>query len=146
MSDPELNSLARDLAELLHLYDLILAEEKPGLGVKGSKQLDSFFNDDNRIVCDFCDCDIFQSFFECVGCAGGSSSSLIVCPGCYSEGRSCRCETMEPMQCRNFQTLIDTREEAADVLQRFLEKMGGNDTHLQYVLPLPSLIGLNSLC
>lgn len=124
-SGPELDSLAKDLAELLNLYDLILAEEKPGLGMKRSQQLDSF-NDGSRIVCDFCECDIFQSFFECRRCAGGSFRSLIVCPGCYSEGRSCRCETMEPMQRRNFLTLMDTRKEAADVLQRFFGKTGGD--------------------
>lgn len=127
--DPELHSLAVELEELLKIYDVILAEEKPGLGLKSSQQLDTTFNDDNRIVCDFCECDIFQSFFECGTCTGGSSSSLIVCPGCYSEGRSCRCQTMEPMQCRTFQTLIDARNGAADVLRRFFRKQGGNDTH-----------------
>lgn len=140
--DPELHSLAVDLAGLLKVYDIILAEEKPGVWLKSSQQLDTFFNDDNRIVCDFCECDIFQSFFECGTCTGGSSSSLIVCPGCYSEGRSCRCQTMEPMQCRTFQILIDARNEAADFLGRFFGKQGGNDTQLLYVITLPRLSGL----
>jgi hypothetical protein len=82
--DPEVDSLAKDLVKLLNLYNLIMAEETPDLELKTLQQLDSSFNDDSRIVCDFCECDIFQSFFECNRCTGGSSSSLIVCPGCYS--------------------------------------------------------------
>jgi hypothetical protein len=133
MAGTELDSLAKDLVKLLSLYDLILAEEMPRQDLKSRQYLDTSFNDDSRIVCDFCDCDIFQSFFECSKCTGVSSNSRVICPGCYSEGRSCRCKIMQPMQCRRFQTLIDTRTEAVDVLQRYFGKSGGSGIQ-QYVL------------
>jgi hypothetical protein len=125
----ELDSLAKNLMKLLDLYNLILEEEKPRLELPTRQQQE--LNDDSRIVCDFCECDIFQSFFECSGCTVVSSGSHTVCPGCYSEGRTCTCETMQPMQCRKFQGLIDTRTEAVDVLRRYSERTGGNLIHFK---------------
>lgn len=128
--DSEVDRLAKDIKRLLALYDLILAEEMPDEELEIRQHLDSIFNDDSRIVCDFCECDIFQSFLECSQCTGGSSCSRIVCPGCYSEGRSCNCDTMQPMQCRKFLPLFDTRTEAVEVLRRYSRRAGGDDTHL----------------
>ena len=59
-----------------------------------------------RFSCDFCGSDIFLGFFCCKDCTlsakdpSGVSGGLHICPGCYVEGRSCRCERlMDPVQC-----------------------------------------------
>lgn len=55
-------------------------------------------------ICDFCGSDIFISFFCCKTCSLSVEESsevgdgLHICPGCYVEGRSCRCGLMDPMQ------------------------------------------------
>lgn len=75
-----------------------------------------------NMACDFCGADIFQSFFECRKCRAVEQErpkaeilpgdGLLVCPGCYIEGRSCVCEIMEPMQCRPFEVLLQDRNRA----------------------------------
>lgn len=83
--------------------------------------------DNTRVTCDFCDTDIFQSFFECKKCisiegdaAGGDPSDeldgLIICPQCYVEGRTCRCGVMTPTQYRAFWQLLLDRNYAMKVL------------------------------
>lgn len=141
-TDSKLNNLAKDLEKLLHLYDLILDEEYGDLKLKTHANLKSSFNDDTRIVCDFCECDIFQNFFECRRCMGGLPGSRIICPGCYSEGRSCGCEWMRPTQCRNHQVLFDTRTEAVDVLQCYMTKTGTTDICLKYAQTQRNMIAL----
>lgn len=89
-----------------------------------------------NFACDFCGADVFQSFFECNACApeqdddsesdysdmtvdGGSSklgNGLILCPGCYAEGRICQCGEMHAAQCRPFLVLLNARNNAAQSL------------------------------
>jgi hypothetical protein len=74
------------------------------------------------ITCDFCGADVFQSFFECRTCVDpgqlrGSGTvapgyGYDVCGGCYAEGRSCKCGTMDPTQCRPFEELLHHRKKA----------------------------------
>ncbi|KAI0748095.1 hypothetical protein C8Q80DRAFT_1270539 [Daedaleopsis nitida] len=76
----------------------------------------------SNLACDFCGADIFQSFFECRTCRASDQDDeaelqigdgLLVCPGCYVEGRTCDCEEMEPIQCRPFRVLLQDRNRAA---------------------------------
>lgn len=80
-----------------------------------------------RVTCDFCDTDIFQSFFECKKCVPDEDDSapgdpsdeldgLIICPQCYVEGRTCRCGVMKPTQYRAFSQLLLDRNTAMSVL------------------------------
>jgi hypothetical protein len=74
------------------------------------------------IICDFCGCDVFQSFFECSKCipSGGAPrgcKGYAICPPCYVEGRSCRCIVMEPMQVSSFNKLIKVQQAAIEVLK-----------------------------
>ncbi|CAA7271539.1 unnamed protein product [Cyclocybe aegerita] len=70
-----MDSLASELKDLLSLYDSILLEESDKSSGRMPKLDDSkSFNDDARIVCDFCGCDVFQSFFECHRCVHRDSS------------------------------------------------------------------------
>ncbi|KAF9246293.1 hypothetical protein BU15DRAFT_40296 [Melanogaster broomeanus] len=79
------------------------------------------------LQCDFCGADIFQSFFECESCVSTPSGTstdiiavgdgLILCPLCYVEGRTCRCEAMKPVQCRPFNELLQIRDRAVRAIQ-----------------------------
>lgn len=86
----------------------------------------------SRVTCDFCDTDVFQSFFECRKCVvppvdeameTGTAhevhgDGLVICPSCYVEGRTCRCEIMQPTQCRPFNELLCDRNMAMKVLEQ----------------------------
>ncbi|KAJ3503771.1 hypothetical protein NLJ89_g8285 [Agrocybe chaxingu] len=118
----EMDTLASELQYILSLYDSILLEESDKSTGRMPKLDDSkLFNDDARIVCDFCGCDVFQSFFECHRCVRSDSSeeSYIICAGCYSEGRSCRCKIMKPMQCRDFKLLLADRDRVVKILDLY---------------------------
>lgn len=76
---------------------------------------------DDGITCDFCAADIFQGFFECRSCVEGApgrenlrGDSCDICPGCYIEGRTCRCGSMDPVQCRPFEDLLRDRRRAVE--------------------------------
>ena len=87
-------------------------------------------DDDEHVECDFCGADIFQSFFECKDCIPGTripensspEGGLVLCPSCFVEGRTCRCNVMKPMQYRPFEELLRGRNEAVKVIRDF-------DTH-----------------
>lgn len=78
------------------------------------------------VTCDFCGADVFQSFFECRSCVDPQElqgnrkimpgDGYVVCGGCYSEGRSCKCQTMDPIQCRPFEELLQHRKKAYKAL------------------------------
>lgn len=122
--------LARTLKELLSLYDHILQEEYLETHSDITVLADTKSPDEQRVVCDFCESDIFQTFFECPECGDGFSS-CIICSGCYTEGRTCGCVIgMKPMQCRAFRILLDARVKARAVLT------------LQSIQPLPGKLDL----
>lgn len=146
--------LKKELRQLINLFDDVLGEEYS----KDHNQLFQMaaplsFSDESsegsatppttqdgisRVICDFCGTDIFQSFFECRKCvaAPGSGSEaasdegLAICPSCYVEGRSCRCEIMHPMQHRPFSELLHDRNIAVKVLQHS-ELEGGSTQTLE---------------
>jgi len=133
--------LALDLPKLLDLFDSIIVEEyckdhhrmqclNPGPSNDAAM--------DDRITCDFCGSDVFQSFFECWDCAdataldpaldahplrnaGQPGDGLVICPSCYVEGRSCRCELMTPLQYRPFDDLLQVRRRAVDMIHTLQE-------------------------
>ena len=43
---------------------------------------------------------------------------LLICPSCYVEGRSCKCEIMHPVQYMDFAILLRDRNQAAQILQQ----------------------------
>jgi hypothetical protein len=117
-SNPErpVEELISKLSETLSLYDTIISDEYSPL----SSRIDPTAHE--RTTCDFCGADVFQSFFECRKCTAGQSGpsdhgSYVVCPGCYVEGRSCKCLIMEPMQCRPFDDLLSVRRQTVKALQ-----------------------------
>jgi hypothetical protein len=127
-----LTGLVKEVKELLSLYDSILVEEyEPGPVDMVSRPTSRppSIEEDIFISCDFCGCDIFQSFFEC----SSSSDGCVVCPGCYVEGRNCKCENakMRPMQYRDIQQLIRVRRNAVKALTRYEESRGGGPFELK---------------
>ncbi|KNZ80749.1 hypothetical protein J132_04725 [Termitomyces sp. J132] len=122
--------------QLLKLFGSVLLEESPPperhlqclqSNTPGSLNTSSAVT--VQLTCDFCGADIFQSFFECLKCVLRRETSqslavkhgdgLVICPGCYIEGRSCKCGDMYPVQCRPFQELLTVRNQVADLLSRF---------------------------
>lgn len=110
--------LIDDMIVLLSLYDRILVEEyEDDSAIRKQVMYKSdTFNDDIRLVCDFCSGDIFQSFFECRKCCDVDDDPCQLCPGCYVEGRNCKCGDMQPMQYQDFQRLIDVRTKSVNLI------------------------------
>lgn len=128
-----LNASAMKLLSLVHVFDKILKEEDPGQ--KESEipvyqpllsnpcrpsSSSSSATQDPGLTCDFCGADIFYGFFDCEKCAAGDEQeeSIVICPGCYVEGRTCKCSEMMPKVLRPFADLCADRERARDSLQR----------------------------
>lgn len=114
----------RTLTLLLKLFQYVLNEEfHPGW--KQMKRLDATTSTaaDLEISCDFCGCDIFQSFFECAKCTLPDGANYYICIRCYVEGRACKCQSMQPTQVRSFQDLLQTQSKAIKVLAAY-----GNDS------------------
>ncbi|KAJ7632753.1 hypothetical protein FB45DRAFT_1026885 [Roridomyces roridus] len=110
------------LRRLIDLFDTILVEEHSSTcGKMTVVPLSPGEEDAPHLTCDFCGSDIFQSFFECRSCVEGEraapGSGLAICPGCYVEGRTCRCEVMVPMQRRSIDELLQRRGHAVDLFK-----------------------------
>jgi hypothetical protein len=121
-----------NLQRLLEVYDDILLEE--ACHMKDDDKLSFVLNTpppssstsddtDDRIMCDFCGADIFQSFLECRTCVKKPEqvtpgSGCVVCSRCYIDGRTCRCGSMNPVQRGPFDNLLKVRNEAVEVLKR----------------------------
>ncbi|KAJ7709768.1 hypothetical protein B0H17DRAFT_237638 [Mycena rosella] len=131
------------LLRLLLLFDSILideySEETSSMqtltpAVSQPSEMDAEDDAIGQLTCDFCGCDVFQSFFECRACVDGGTADpgagFILCSGCYVEGRTCHCETMVPMQCRSFSELLETRSRALDLFTE-LESRPSNHVVVQ---------------
>ncbi|KAJ7172338.1 hypothetical protein C8R46DRAFT_145191 [Mycena filopes] len=104
-----------DLGRLIALFDLILIEEYSPDASHMRRLVDESPDDIDTLTCDFCGADVFQSYFECSRCVDDPKpakygAGLIICSGCYVEGRTCHCEVMKQMQCRSFDELLKTRQ------------------------------------
>lgn len=114
------------LDTLLHLFDSILKEEytQEHRDIPTLSEIDTEDDCDiEQLACNFCGCDIFQSFFECTTCVKVAGQKRVargagfnICPGCYVEGRSCQCEVMSPVQCRLPADLLKTRKQGIALL------------------------------
>lgn len=111
-------TLLKNLRRILLLFDSILIEEYSPEAPHMRKLTEDEYID--HLACDFCGGDVFQSFFECCSCVDGRKpanhgAGLIICPGCYVEGRTCHCEKMIPVQSRPLGKLFDARQRAVDL-------------------------------
>ena len=115
--------LVSNIQELLVVFDHILAEEESDTH---GNDLSPDEANITQITCDFCGADIFQGFFECRTCVEVDSAEggYTVCPGCYTEGRSCEHQIMRPMQRRPFKSLLDVRKGAIQVVDLYERRHG----------------------
>ncbi|KAF8623479.1 hypothetical protein AX15_006263 [Amanita polypyramis BW_CC] len=136
--------LLNGLRQLLEVFEDVLLNEKcyPGIAEKislianlpGKPSPSSNAADDtggDRITCDFCEADIFQSFFECRQCVENPEQvtpgyGCTICPRCYTDGRSCQCGSMNPMRCRPFDDLLKVLNEASDLLKKCNSNQAGD--------------------
>lgn len=121
--EPRLEKVAYELHQLLDLLDDVLGEEYSSkCQVMPHVSLSDTSHQDD-ITCDFCGADVFQSFFECISCQSSIheeakvADGIVICPLCYIEGRSCKCRTMKPTQCRPFGDLLRTRDDALHAIR-----------------------------
>jgi hypothetical protein len=108
------DQLFRELSKLVSFLDDIIVGEFCDRSILGRLQttfIDEPLDNNSRVECDFCGADIFQSFFECGECDG-----FVICPGCYVDGRLCRCSAMTPMQYHDIRQIINTRNIAAKLV------------------------------
>ncbi|KAJ7219411.1 hypothetical protein GGX14DRAFT_356277 [Mycena pura] len=125
---PNVNAkeMASILDTLLRLFDSTLKEEytQEHKDIPTLSEVDKEDDCDiGQLACNFCGCDLFQSFFECTTCVKAVGQKRVargagfnICPGCYAEGRSCHCEVMSPVQCRSPADLLKTRKQGIALL------------------------------
>ena len=120
-SAEEVEEEARLLKRLFPLFSRMLAEEfDPDLG---SNKHTLRKGESIGVVCHCCGGDIFQSFFRCLRCTPPTANpqvGLVLCAGCYCEGRTCLCGSeakMQPCQMRNVKHLLADRVAAAHALR-----------------------------
>ena len=123
-----------DLPKLTELLRAVLVEEF-------HPEQDGFTtfaqNEDSAdaYTCDYCQCDIFVSFFECRACPGPPSSEeneamsgedQHLCPSCVAEGRSCACsKPMKPVQRFPYSSVREGYNGAVRALRKL--KMGSEE-------------------
>jgi hypothetical protein len=73
-------------------------------------------------TCDFCECDVFNSFLVCSNLDCSSvrfyERNVDICAGCYCEGRSCLCGMMSICQLRDFKKLQEVENYAETTLNK----------------------------
>jgi len=121
-ADADRGPMLRRLNLACKIFDDILVDEYD-VDNESMHYLTRSHDEVSDLQCDFCGADIFQSYFACKECVEGDSKEhwedgLAICPGCYIEGRSCKCKNMEPIQYRKFSVLKQVRTNALEVLRR----------------------------
>ncbi|KAA1469506.1 hypothetical protein DENSPDRAFT_608816 [Dentipellis sp. KUC8613] len=128
--------LSRKLTSLLELFQEIVTDEYcPGQETVPKVVADfshTAYADTgySTFTCDFCGADIFLSFFECQSCVPDPESEsgsdtrqtlgdgLLICPGCFVEGRTCLCGEMTPVQIWSYDHLIADYNRAFQALSK----------------------------
>ena len=107
-----LAGVVQDLNTLVRLFDEILLEEY----CDDHGSLDDMGVQQGCLICSFCGSCLFLSSFSCNKCSQETSGPVLVCPGCYVEGRTCKCGIMIPVRLGNFQDTLEDRNNAVNAL------------------------------
>lgn len=110
----ELPGTAQDLDTLIRLFDEILQDDY----CRGHGSLDVTDLQERSLRCSFCGSCLFLSGFFCRGCSQERSTPVLLCPGCYIEGRSCRCNTLSPVRLGGFPDALQDRNNAVSSLSK----------------------------
>jgi hypothetical protein len=108
-----LSDIAHGLNTLVRLFDEILQEDY----CKGHGSLDSA-EIQRPLTCSFCGSCLFLSCFFCHGCSQGKPVPVLICAGCYVEGRSCDCDAMNPIRLGDFPGALQDRNNAVSSLSK----------------------------
>ena len=126
--ESHLAGIVQDLNTLVQLFDEILLEEY----CDDHGSLDYAEIQQGHSTCNFCGSCLFLSSFLCRGCSQESTSPVLICAGCYVEGRSCHCDRMSPIRLGDFLGALRDRNNAVSSLSRA--------SHLHHV-PVEGLVG-----
>ncbi|KAF9642261.1 hypothetical protein BDM02DRAFT_3273532 [Thelephora ganbajun] len=108
-----LSAVRRDLNTLVRLFDEILQEDYcSNHGLLDSVDLQ------RPLTCSFCGSCLFLSCFFCRGCSQPGGVPVLLCAGCYIEGRSCRCDVMNPIRLGDFSDALRDRNNAVNSLSK----------------------------
>lgn len=103
---------AQDFYTLVRLFDEILQDDY----CSSHATLDTIDNQERPLSCSFCGTCLFLSGFFCKECSQGSSTPVLLCAGCYVDGRSCRCDAMDPIRLGDFMDALRDRNNAVGSL------------------------------
>lgn len=104
--------VVQDLHTLVRLFDEVLLEEY----CNDHGSLDSADIRWGCLTCSFCGSCLFLSSFLCSGCSQETPRPVLVCVGCYVEGRSCRCDALNPIRLGDFKGVLQDRNNAVGSL------------------------------
>lgn len=127
--ESSLSTMAQDFYTLVRLFDEILKDDY----CNNHATLDTIDIQERPLSCSFCGTCLFLSGFFCHECSQGSNTLILLCAGCYVEGRSCRCDLMEPIRLGNFLDALQDRNNAIGSLS------GAFDLHR---VPAGDLVGV----
>ena len=106
--------VAQNLKMLVRLIDEVLLDEY----CNDHGSLDTVDIQQDYPTCDFCGSCLFLSSFSCRRCSQETSGHVLICAGCYVEGRSCHCDDMNPVRLGNFQDVLRDRNNAVGSLTK----------------------------
>lgn len=109
-----LSGVAQDLGTLVRLFDEMLQDDY--CSGHGSLNVADLQELSLSSACSFCGACLFLSGFLCGGCSRDRNMPMLLCAGCYVEGRSCRCDTMSPVRLGNFPNMLRDRNNAISSL------------------------------
>ena len=108
----QLPCVVQELSTLVRLFDEVLLEEY----CKDHHLLDTPDVQQGRLACSFCGSCLFLSSFFCNGCSEETSMPVLICAGCYVEGRTCHCDAMNALRLGDFQCALRDRNNAVSSL------------------------------
>ena len=113
-SDQEspLSRVAQDLSTLVRLFDEVLLDEY----CNGHGSLDFADIQQGCPACSFCGSCLFLSSFLCSGCSQEIPGPVLICVGCYVEGRTCHCDILNPIRLGDFEGALQDRNTAVSSL------------------------------
>jgi len=110
----QMSDMTQELSTLVRLFDEILQEEF----CSDHGTLDPTGIEQGPLTCSFCGSCLFLSCFFCRECSREKDAHLLLCVGCYIEGRSCHCDTISPIRLGNFPSALRDRNNAVGSLSR----------------------------
>lgn len=110
-----MRSTAVEIRQLLELVDEILKAE----AYTNDEEIPNLSDSPTTISCAFCGGEVFQKVFRCrnkcpkEGTDPTLTGTIVICPSCYIDGRTCLCGKMAPFRLRPIAQMVAFRNEVA---------------------------------